>query len=200
MKSQILMYLFIIFSLCLISQKLLKTVETYKTQEKKDIKTEEKQDEKQKSKLSKKLQKNLEVPTDINKSKKHSIIPKCSEKSEEDLERDKKLKERGSHIEIDVVDRIKQLDFKKRTIGAEDSSWSRIFYNVNRDQLKDLFPDALTKDNKLKYDELINYILRGITENTAMYDVAEKDRKNVLQKMTQMKREIENLKKITNNF
>ena len=33
-----------------------------------------------------------------------------------------------------------------------------------------------------------------------MYDVAEHDRKKVLQKMTEMKREIENLKKITNNF
>ena len=62
------------------------------------------------------------------------------------------------------------------------------------------FIDRFIKDNKLKYDELINYILRGITENTAMYDVAEHDRKKVLQKMTEMKREIENLKRhIRNN-
>jgi len=188
MKSNVLIYLFIIFSLCLISQKVLNIVEKFKENQKEN-------------QLSKELQKKLEVPTNKNnKNKVHTIIPKCSEKSEEEIARDKKMKERGSHIEIDVVDRIKQLDFKKKIIGEEGSSWQRIFYNVNRDQLKDLFPDVLTKDNKIKYDELINYILRGITENTAMYDVAEHDRKEVLKKMVKMKKEIENLKKLTNNF
>ena len=33
-----------------------------------------------------------------------------------------------------------------------------------------------------------------------MYDVAEHDRKEVLKKMVKMKKEIENLKKLTNNF
>lgn len=116
----------------------------------------------------------------------------------EALKREMKEKE----VEIEVVDRFKLLGYDRTIKRTEDNSYKKVYYRPDLEQLKDLFPDAVDKDNKgkleINYPNLLNYIIRGIFENTVMYDMEVSLRKGIAESVGRLEKEIENLKRLKN--
>lgn len=116
----------------------------------------------------------------------------------ESLKRELKEKE----VEIEVVDRFKLLKYDRKVIRTKDNNYKKVYYTPNIEQLKDLFPDAVYKnkkgEQKIHYPNLMNYIIRGIFENTIMYDMEVKLRKGSAETIGKLEKEIENLKRIKN--
>ena len=116
----------------------------------------------------------------------------------ESLKRELKEKE----VEIEVVDRFKLLKYDRKVIRTKDNNYKKVYYEPNLEQLKDLFPDAVYKNKKgeleINYPNLMNYVIRGIFENTIMYDMEVKLRKGSAETIGKLEKEIENLKRIKN--
>ena len=114
------------------------------------------------------------------------------------LKRELKEKE----VEIEVVDRLKLLTYDRKVVRTKDNNYKKVYYTPEIEQLKDLFPDAVYKnkkgEQKIHYPNLMNYIIRGIFENTVMYDMEVKLRKGIAENVGKLEKEIENLKRIKN--
>ena len=110
------------------------------------------------------------------------------------------LKEK--EVEIEGVDRLKLLTYDRKIVRTKDNNYKKVYYTPNIEQLKDLFPDAVYKnkkgEQKIHYPNLMNYIIRGIFENTVMYDIEVKLRKGTAETIGKLEKEIDNLKRIKN--
>jgi hypothetical protein len=115
-----------------------------------------------------------------------------------------------NEMEVEVADRLKLLKFDKRRIKSDDGRYERTFYKYDLNQLQKLFPDTVYEDNKgqlqVHYGNLMNYVVRGLVENTVMYDLELKYRKVfvksrglLLKKISRLEKELENYKRMTNN-
>jgi hypothetical protein len=115
-----------------------------------------------------------------------------------ELKRELKEKE----VEIEVVDRLKLLTYNRKVVRTKDNNYKKVYYTPNIEQLKDLFPDTVYKnkkgEQKIHYPNLMNYIIRGIFENTVMYDMEVKLRKGTAETIGKLEKEIDNLKRIKN--
>jgi hypothetical protein len=116
----------------------------------------------------------------------------------EALKREMKEKE----VEIEVVDRFKLLGYDRTIQRTKDNNYKKVYYRPDLEQLKDLFPDTVEKDDKgnlvINYPKLLNYVLRGIFENTVMYDMEVSLRKGIAETVGRLEKEVEILKRLKN--